>query len=143
LDGGPTRRKAATCRQDSTDTEYTRTAIHASNGIGAHDRSVRAGENSSCLRARGTLIGALGERRYRNLEHYLTLRKTYPIFGRVIHVRFMVSVFKTSLSWVAHALWSSVAVNGLSTHPQNYPSIRLSLQSEIRHQCREFCTVQT
>jgi hypothetical protein len=38
--------------QDNTDTEETRTDIHASSGIRSHEPSVSAGEEISCLRPR-------------------------------------------------------------------------------------------
>jgi hypothetical protein len=46
MDGGSARRKAATYTQNNTN-------IHASSGIQTHDPSVRAGEDSSCLRPHG------------------------------------------------------------------------------------------
>jgi hypothetical protein len=39
--------------QDSTNTEWTQTNIHALNGIRTQDPSVRGREDSSCLRPRG------------------------------------------------------------------------------------------
>jgi hypothetical protein len=53
LDGESARRKDATYTQNSTNTNQTHTDIHASNGIRTHDPSVRASEDSSCLRTRG------------------------------------------------------------------------------------------
>jgi hypothetical protein len=38
-------------------TTHTHTDIHALSGIRTHDPSVRASEDSSCLRPRGTVIG--------------------------------------------------------------------------------------
>jgi hypothetical protein len=51
LVGLPTARTLLT--QDNTNTEETRTDIHASSGIRTHDPSVRAGEDISRLRLRG------------------------------------------------------------------------------------------
>jgi hypothetical protein len=51
LGRGSARRKAAACTRDNT--EYTHTDIHTLGGIRTHDPSVRAGENSSCLRLSG------------------------------------------------------------------------------------------
>jgi hypothetical protein len=48
LDGSSAHRKVASYTQNNTDTD-----IHASSGIRTHDPSVRAGEDSSCLRPRG------------------------------------------------------------------------------------------
>jgi hypothetical protein len=50
LDGGSARRKAATSTQNNTNTH---TDIHAFSGIRTHDPSIRASEDSSCLRPRG------------------------------------------------------------------------------------------
>jgi hypothetical protein len=50
---GSARRKAPTYTQDNTNTEWTQKGIHASSGIWTHDSSVRAGEESLCLRPRG------------------------------------------------------------------------------------------
>jgi hypothetical protein len=47
LGGGSARRKATTYTQDSINPD-----MHASSGIRTHDPSVRAGEESSCLRRR-------------------------------------------------------------------------------------------
>jgi hypothetical protein len=49
LDGGSACRKAPTY----TNTDQTQTYIHALNRIRTHDPSVRASEDSSCLRPRG------------------------------------------------------------------------------------------
>jgi hypothetical protein len=57
LDGGSARRKAATYTQNKTNTEKTHTDIHASSGIGTHDPSFRASEDSSCLTPRGHCDG--------------------------------------------------------------------------------------
>jgi hypothetical protein len=53
MDGGSARRKAATCTQNNTNTEWTHTDIHALSGIRTHDPSIRAIEDGSCLRPRG------------------------------------------------------------------------------------------
>jgi hypothetical protein len=53
LNGGSGRRKAATYTRNNINTEQTHTYIHALNGIRTHDPSVRASEDSSCLRPRG------------------------------------------------------------------------------------------
>jgi hypothetical protein len=53
LGWGSVRRKAATFTQNSTNTEYTHTDIHASSGIRTHDPNVWAGEDSPCLRSCG------------------------------------------------------------------------------------------
>jgi hypothetical protein len=50
LDGGSAHLKAAAYTQNNTNTEYTYTDIHALSGIRIHDPSVRASEDSSCLR---------------------------------------------------------------------------------------------
>jgi hypothetical protein len=47
-------RKAATYTQNSTNTKYTHTDIHDSSGIRNYDPSVRASEDSSCLRLHGS-----------------------------------------------------------------------------------------
>jgi hypothetical protein len=52
MDGGSSRRKAATYKQNNINTEYTHTDIHTSGGIRPHDPRVRAGEDGSCLRPR-------------------------------------------------------------------------------------------
>jgi hypothetical protein len=52
LDGGSARRKAATYTQDNTNRIIAHTNIHASSGIRTHDPSVRASEDSLCLKAR-------------------------------------------------------------------------------------------
>jgi hypothetical protein len=49
LDRGSSRRKAATCTQNNSKTEYTYTDIHASSGIRIHDIE---SANTSCLRVR-------------------------------------------------------------------------------------------
>jgi hypothetical protein len=46
-------RKAATYTPENTTTEQTHTDIHALSGIEPHDPSVRAHEDSLCLRPRG------------------------------------------------------------------------------------------
>jgi hypothetical protein len=43
----------ATYTKDNTNAKQTHTNIHASSGIGTHDLSVGADEDSSCLRSRG------------------------------------------------------------------------------------------
>jgi hypothetical protein len=53
LDRGSARRKVATHAQNNINTEQTHTDIHALSGIRAHDPSVGASEDSSCLRHRG------------------------------------------------------------------------------------------
>jgi hypothetical protein len=53
MDGGSARRKAATCTQHNTNTEYTHTYINALSWIRTLDPSVRAGEDGSCLKLRG------------------------------------------------------------------------------------------
>jgi hypothetical protein len=53
LDRGSARRKAATCTQGRTNSEWTHTDIHALSGTWTHYPSVRASESSSCLRPRG------------------------------------------------------------------------------------------
>jgi hypothetical protein len=57
LDGGPARRKASTHTHNNTNTKYKinahNTDIHALSGIRTHDPSVRANEDSPCLRPRG------------------------------------------------------------------------------------------
>jgi hypothetical protein len=52
LDEASARRKASTYTQNNTNTEYAHIDIHASSGILAHDPSVSAGEDGSCLRLR-------------------------------------------------------------------------------------------
>jgi hypothetical protein len=51
LDGGSARRKAATYKQNNTNTEETHTDVDGSSGIRTHDPSVRVGEEVSCLRS--------------------------------------------------------------------------------------------
>jgi hypothetical protein len=53
LDGELAHLKAASYTQNNTNTEKTHTDIHALSGIRTHYPSVRASEESSCLRRRG------------------------------------------------------------------------------------------
>jgi peptide methionine sulfoxide reductase MsrA len=53
LDRGSAHRKASTYTQNNTNTERTHTDIHDLSEIQTHDPSVRASEDSSCLRLRG------------------------------------------------------------------------------------------
>jgi hypothetical protein len=53
LDGGSARHKAATYTQNNTNTEETHTDINALSGIQTQDTSVRASQDSPCLRPRG------------------------------------------------------------------------------------------
>jgi hypothetical protein len=62
LDGRSARRKAATYTGQHKDRINAHTDIHVLSGIRTHDPSVRASEDSSCLRSRGhcaRLVGIL------------------------------------------------------------------------------------
>jgi hypothetical protein len=79
--GVSARRKAAICTQDNTNTEETRTDIHAFSEIRNHDPGVAVGEDSSCLRPLGHCdrpIPALG------LINY-----TYPTVGTIKSVSYI------------------------------------------------------
>jgi hypothetical protein len=57
LDGRSARRKAATCTQESSNTEKSGTDIHALSVIRSRDPNVLASEDNSCLRPTETCIG--------------------------------------------------------------------------------------
>jgi hypothetical protein len=59
LDGGSAHRKAATYKQNNTNRINAHTDIHALSGFRTHEPSVRASEDSSCLRPRGHCDGQL------------------------------------------------------------------------------------
>jgi hypothetical protein len=52
MDGGSARRKACTYTQNKRNTD-----IHVMSGIRTLDPSIRANEDSSCIRPRGHVIG--------------------------------------------------------------------------------------
>jgi hypothetical protein len=57
--------------EDNTNTEETRTDIHASSGIRSHDPSVWGGEDISCLRPRGHCVGPI------QFKHKMYLERNY------------------------------------------------------------------
>jgi hypothetical protein len=73
--------------QDNTNTEHTQTNIHALSGVRTHDPSIRAGENSSCLR----------KRCHSDRDHLYTPLETI-LYGSLIHTDLWLQSITISIS---------------------------------------------
>jgi hypothetical protein len=83
---------------DNTNTEWTHTGIHASSGIGTHDCSVRADEDSSYLRPRGHCSRQVTSLDY--IIYVISFKYTRRIAGVTVLVVGKMNVWKLFITLV-------------------------------------------